>query len=302
MSDPTEKEISIPWPGKTAIIVTLTTPPKDVAHSDFGLILGPGAGGDEKTALLTKVAKEAAKQGHYCARYRAKVPNLGFRVSVCIKVMEHLFHPTTGLYPQKGCFHGGHSMGTRVAGTVASQIAAGSASSSTKPTKGKKTASAKAKEAEPSVTSADFPSGFISGLIFYSYPLHTAENTKALRDQILYDIPDTIPTLFVSGLKDTMCQSSIFAKVFKDMESSPREAIQVQDADHGLGFGSSKPGQAKKEALIESISEWTIAFMDETIANSTKKQSKKSSSVAISKKAELKKIGDEWTVTVSTNA
>lgn len=34
-------------------------------------------GGDEKTALLSAVASEVAKHGHYCARYRAKAPVLG---------------------------------------------------------------------------------------------------------------------------------------------------------------------------------------------------------------------------------
>ncbi|KAF8967227.1 hypothetical protein BGZ46_000195 [Entomortierella lignicola] len=316
MSDPTEKEISIPWPGKSAITVTLTIPPKSVAHSGFGLVLGPGAGGDEKTPLLTAVAKEVAKQGHFCARYRAKVPNLGFRVNLCTQVMEHLFHPTSGVYPLKACFLGGHSMGTRVAGTIAANVASKISEPTKKPTaKGKRaTATTKAKESD-STTTSDFPQDFISGLILYSYPLHTPDNTKALRDQILYDIPNSTPTLFVSGLKDTMCQLTLFDKVFKDMKASRREVVRVQDADHGLGFGSSKPGQAKKEALIESICEWTVAFMDEAIVaktdtdnntttgtTSAKSKNQKSIDIATKKKAELKKIGEEWTVALSTVA
>ncbi|KAK3841388.1 MAG: hypothetical protein J3R72DRAFT_510275 [Linnemannia gamsii] len=317
MSDPTEKEISVPSPGKAAIPVLLTTPPKGVKHSGFGLLLGPGAGGDEKTALLTAVANEVARQGHFCARYRAKVPNLGFRVSVCTRVMEHLFHPTTGIHPLKGCFLGGHSMGTRVAGTVAAQLTGGDAGS--EPAPAKKTATKKAAPAKKAAStttagtdSSDFPAEFVSGLVLFSYPLHTADNTKALRDQILLDIPSTIPTLFISGLKDNMCQPSIFAKVLKEMKSSPREVVQVTDADHGLGFGSSKPGQAKKEALAEAIAEWTVSFMDEAIARksddeeggSKKKVAAKKTEGAgeVRKKADLKKEGDEWTVTVSTVA
>ncbi|KAF8924825.1 hypothetical protein EDD21DRAFT_418996 [Dissophora ornata] len=322
MSEPTQKEISIPWPGKSAIAVTLTIPPDTVERSGYGLLLGPGAGGDEKTALLTAVANEVARHGHFCARYRAKVPNLGFRVSLCTRVVEHLFHPATGVHPLKGCFLGGHSMGTRVAGTVAAQLAAKDPTSTTDTSSSapaKKTA-AKGKKATPSKKSAsaaaapsDFPPNYISGLIFFSYPLHTADNTKALRDQILYDIPSTTPTLFISGLKDTMCQPTLLAKVFKDMKASPREVVQVSDADHGLGFGSSKPAQGKKEALIDAISEWTMQFMDEAITIVSKKSQgdgyevedkaktvKKS--VAVTKKAELKKMADEWTVAVSTVA
>ncbi|KAF9548017.1 Testis-expressed protein 30 [Mortierella hygrophila] len=313
--------MSVPSPGKAAIPVLLTFPPEGVKHSGFALLLGPGAGGDEKTALLTAVANEVARQGHFCARYRAKVPNLGFRVSVCTRVMEHLFHPTKGIHPQKGCFLGGHSMGTRVAGTVAAQLAGATKSESvsakkTPATKGKKAAAAAAaaapaKKAASSTTTSndsDFPTDFVPGLVLFSYPLHTADNTKALRDQILLDIPSTTATLFVSGLKDNMCQPSIFAKVFKEMKSTPREVVQVTDADHGLGFGSSKPGQAKKEALAETISEWTIAFMDEAIAQkggeegSSGKKKKAAAGKAIKKKAELKKEADEWTVAVSTVA
>ncbi|KAF9101933.1 hypothetical protein BGX29_005131 [Mortierella sp. GBA35] len=312
MPEPTEKEISVPSPGKTAIPVLLTTPPKGVKHSGFGLLLGPGAGGDEKTALLTAVANEVARQGHFCARYRAKVPNLGFRVSVCTRVIEYLFHPTTGVHPLKGCFLGGHSMGTRVAGTVAAQLAgitgseaATAAPKKTTAAKGKK---APAKKASSSSTTSDntsdFPPDFIPGLVLFSYPLHIADNTKALRDQILLDIPSTVSTLFISGLKDTMCQPSIFAKVFKEMKSSPREVVQVTDADHGLGFGSSKPGLAKKEALAEAISEWTVAFMDEAIARVAGGKGKGAGGAdgVIKKKAELKKEADEWTVAVSTVA
>ncbi|KAG0314989.1 Testis-expressed protein 30 [Linnemannia gamsii] len=320
MAEPTEKEISVPSPGKAAIPVLLTSPPKGVKHSGFALLLGPGAGGNEKTALLTAVANEVARQGHFCARYRAKVPNLGFRVSVCTRVMEHLFHPTKGVHPQKGCFLGGHSMGTRVAGTVAAQLAVGSTVSEpatvkkAPATKGKKAAAAPAKKAAASTAASvdsNFPTDFIPGLVLFSYPLHTADNTKALRDQILLDIPSTTATLFVSGLKDNMCQPSIFAKVFKEMKSTPREVVQVTDADHGLGFGSSKPAQAKKEALAEAISEWTVAFMDEAIAHIDDASSKKktaakktgaSADEVTKKKAELRKEADEWTVAVSTVA
>ncbi|KAG0286829.1 hypothetical protein BGZ96_009119 [Linnemannia gamsii] len=321
MAEPTEIEISVPSPGKSAIPVLLTSPPKDVKHSGFALLLGPGAGGDEKTALLTAVANEVARQGHFCARYRAKVPNLGFRVSVCTRVMEHLFHPTKGIHPQKGCFLGGHSMGTRVAGTVAAQLASSSTGSEppaveikAPATKGKKAAAAAAKKAAASTTASvdsDFPADFVPGLVLFSYPLHTADNTKALRDQILLDIPPTTATLFISGLKDNMCQPSIFAKVFKEMNSTPREVVQVTDADHGLGFGSSKPAQAKKEALAEAISEWTVAFLDEAIAHIGDVSSKKktvakkagaSAGEVTKKKAELKKEADEWTVAFSTVA
>ncbi|KAF9938593.1 hypothetical protein BGZ65_012578, partial [Modicella reniformis] len=275
MTEPTEKEVSIPWSGKTAITVTLTSPPKGTEHSGFGLVLGPGA---------------------------------GFRVSVCTRVIEYLFHPTSGVHPLKGCFLGGHSMGTRVAGTVAAQLASGDSVTSSELAPAKKT-SAKGKKStkttaaisttttDGSAGSSDFPTHYIPGLLLLSYPLHTAEKTKDLRDQILYDIPSSMSTLFISGLKDTMCQPALFVKVFKEMKASPREVVQVMDADHSLGFGSTKPAQAKKEALYTAITEWTTAFMDEVISALSEQGKKGGSGLATKKKAEMEKTADEWTVT-----
>ena len=105
-----------------------------------------------------------------------------------------------------------------------------------------------------------------------------------------------------------MCQPKIFEKVFKDLTSSPREVIQVQDADHGLGYGTSKPAKAKKESLTNSIQDWVVAFMDETIAGweerkqeETKDRSK-TKAVVTHKKATLRQTGDEWSFVVSTVA
>lgn len=370
-----------------------------------------GLGGDEKTALLTAVANEVARQGHFCARYRAKVPNLGndnysssnmnilfrkrepesrtkrapykgeelmlsFNVNV-LRCTDRV--PSVGVYKGDGALvpsykgysssegvfpwwaQHGHSrfvffissllfprslplahfsvswsiefgqgchqnlirltylfllcLITIVAGTVAAQLAGGAAESESVPAKktpaakGKKAAAPAKKAASSTTTSndSDFPTDFVPGLVFFSYPLHTADNTKALRDQILLDIPSTTATLFVSGLKDNMCQPSIFAKVFKEMKSTPREVVQVTDADHGLGFGSSKPGQAKKEALAGAISEWTVAFMDEAIAQKDGEEGgsgkkKVATGEVIKRKADLKKEADEWTVAISNIA
>lgn len=101
----------------------------------------------------------------------------------------------------------------------------------------------------------------------------------------------------VSGLKDSMCQTTLFAKVFKDMKSSPREVVQIEGADHGLGYGSAKSHAGKKEALISDIAERTVQFMDEAIA---KKESAKAEKATVIKKAELKKVADEWTVSTTT--
>jgi len=175
-----------------------------------------------------------------------------------------------------------------------------SESSSTPATKakGKKSEPSKSKKGPEASSSSGYPPNFIRGLTLFSYPLHTPDNIKALRDQILLNIPSTVATLMVSGLKDTMCQPALFVKVFKDMKSSPREVVQIEGADHGLGYGSAKTHVGKKEALISAIADWTIQFMDDAIAK--KESAKAEKAIAIKKKAEVKKVADEWTVATTT--
>ncbi|KAF9430456.1 Testis-expressed protein 30 [Podila epigama] len=260
----TDHETSIPWPGKSAITVQVTAPPKGTKHSGFALVLGPGAGGDEKQALLTSVAHAVAKEGHFCVRYRAKVPNL-------------------------------------VAGTVAEKLSGKTLEEAPSSPPEKKAKKNKTKtEVEDNDGSQDYPSNFIKGLVLFSYPLQGANNT--VRDQILLDIPATIPTLMISGLKDTMCQPAVFSKVFQKMTSSPREVVQVEGADHGLGFGSAKSTAGKKEALISAIADWTIQFMDESISQENGAKSLATGKgIAIKKKAEVKKaeVEGEWIVATS---
>ncbi|KAG0021237.1 Testis-expressed protein 30, partial [Podila clonocystis] len=74
--EPTENEISLSVPGEEDIIVQLTIPAKGVKRSGYAVVLGPGGTGDENLPHLKAIAYEAAKAGHFCARYRAKVPNV----------------------------------------------------------------------------------------------------------------------------------------------------------------------------------------------------------------------------------
>ncbi|KAF9970241.1 Testis-expressed protein 30 [Actinomortierella ambigua] len=334
MSEPSEQQIQVPWPGKNAIPLTITSPPEGVEPTGYALLLGPGAGGDENTPLFKTIAKQVAQHGHVCLRYRAKIPNLGFRVSLCKRVIEHVLHPKTGTHAVQGVFLGGHSMGTRVAGTTAADLFNGNETAATKSNsggakKGKKTtnktdATTQGVQAEVSGRAGGaFAPDFVRGLVFCSYPLHTADNLKALRSEILLNIPSSVPTLFISGLSDTMCKPDLFNKVFKDMKSSPREVFQIQGADHGLGFGSAKGVAGKKETLAGAIADWIIAFMDEHIdgarededkngqasSSATKVKGSKGKTgaqggIAVKKKVEVIKaetVG-EWRVSISTIA
>ena len=71
-------------------------------------------------------------------------------------------------------------------------------------------------------------SSSIKGVICLSYPLHTEENKDKLRDEPIKAL--TLPSLFVSGTIDAMCDKG---KLLKVLSKSPKANIEwIKDADH----------------------------------------------------------------------
>ncbi|KAG0092456.1 Testis-expressed protein 30 [Podila epicladia] len=97
---PTEKKISLSEPGEEDIIVQLTTPAKGVKLSGYAVVLGPGGAGDENLPHLKAIAYEVAKAGHFCARYRTKVPNLVASL-VATRFYNKELTDTTAEYPPR---------------------------------------------------------------------------------------------------------------------------------------------------------------------------------------------------------
>lgn len=243
--EPTEKEIYLPVPGEEDIIVQLTAPAEGVKRSGYAVVLGPGGTGDENLPHLKAIAHEVAKAGHFCARYHTTVPNMAIRVALCTRTMEQLFHPSKGQYPmEKGCFIGGHSLGTRVASIVAARFY----------------------NKELIDITAEFPSNFIRGLIVCSYPLHGPDSSTAHRDPTLLGIPAHLPVFMVSGLEDPMCDPTVFTKAIENMVASPRHIVQIEGAEHGMNFGEDETATAKKVAAIAAIGQWAAQFVDNVVA------------------------------------
>lgn len=94
--------------------------------------------------------------------------------------------------------------------------------------------------------------GDMSQFVLVSYPLHT---DTEVRDEILFNIPETARVLFISGDQDHMCHISRLDNVRKQMKCHSWRII-VQGADHGMAV---KPKAATKPVGIKTgqvAAEW----------------------------------------------
>lgn len=67
-------------------------------------------------------------------------------------------------------------------------------------------------------------------LVLFSYPLHTAKET---RDQVLLDLPASIKVIFVTGGRDDMCNLERLEEVRSKMNCKTWRIV-VENADHGM--------------------------------------------------------------------
>ena len=79
-----------------------------------------------------------------------------------------------------------------------------------------------------------------SHLVLVSYPLHT---NKAVRDQILLDLPASIKVIFISGDHDAMCDLKKLETVRAKMKCQTWRIV-VRGADHGMNM---KPKSATRD-------------------------------------------------------
>lgn len=93
----------------------------------------------------------------------------------------------------------------------------------------------------------------VIGVFCISYPLHTKDNTSALRDAPLYELSK--PVCFISGDKDEMCKKELFDKVLLNLR---RYHIHwVKYADHSLNErGKKKHEKSLSDEMASVLKEW----------------------------------------------
>ncbi|KAI8479475.1 Testis-expressed protein 30 [Branchiostoma belcheri] len=235
MSDPTAEiaepeEVQIPF-NKKHLPAVLTLPNRGPPR--YGVILTHGAGGDMDHAHLQGLTQVLARHGYLCLRFTCKALNISYRIRAFTTVLDYLrkeIAPTL-----QGCFVGGRSMGSRAAAGVAL---------------------------------AD-TSGFVTGVICLSYPLHPPGQPDKLRTDIFRL---RLPTLFISGTKDPMCPEGSFREHVCPMGEAAK-VHWVEGGDHGINI----PGRTADnvcEDIWSAVTSWCNTICDRTVRHAGRQREK----------------------------
>lgn len=92
---------------------------------------------------------------------------------------------------------------------------------------------------------------FIIGLLCLSYPLHPPQKTTEQRLSSI--LPLGIPTLFVSGTRDKMCDQDLMETALKRL-TCDWSIHWIQGGDHGMMVkGKDKKGSPTNEEILQDM-------------------------------------------------
>lgn len=192
-------------------------------------VLAHGAGGHMDDPLLLDVASVLKRGGHGVARFNFEYRALGKKVPDRAPKLEATYRAVLArvkkAVPRATLVIGGKSMGGRMASHLAAQ------------------------------------GEDVAGLLLLGYPLHPPNKPEKMRDAHLGDI--RIPSLFVQGTRDPLCDLKLLKKALKKM--GPRATLHVVDGgDHSLVVPKST-GRSRAEIIEEvgaAVDAWVAAHLD----------------------------------------
>jgi predicted alpha/beta-hydrolase family hydrolase len=165
------------------------------------LILGHGAGADQRSGFMVAFANALAERGieivtfnFLYSEHRRRIPDPNGRLESCWRAV---IEATRGrIASDDKLAIGGKSMG----GRIASQVAAGGA-------------------------------GDLAGLVFLGYPLHPPGRLDRLRSAHLQDVK--APMLFVQGSRDAFGTPAELQPIISQLEP-PADLFVVEGGDHSF--------------------------------------------------------------------
>ena len=200
------------------------------AAKEPSVFLTHGAGGDLNGEGLVALSEGLAGAGHPTVRAnlpyrdagRSSPPAAEKSVPGLVEIFEFV---SAGFPHSKSWVAGGRSYGGRVASLAA---------------------------AEGSLS--------VTGLLFYSYPLHRPGDPSSPRTDHWPDI--RVPCLFLEGTHDPFCDLELLEAHLPRLPV-PAKLLVVEGADHGLKVAKSRSttGQARSErevirSLVPEIAQW----------------------------------------------
>jgi predicted alpha/beta-hydrolase family hydrolase len=226
---PTTIKVSITaTDGVTAIVY----PPARKGKLPVSIALAHGAGGNQSSPFMVRMATDLAARGIGCLTFNflytergRRIPDRNDALELCYRKVIEAFHD--GKFRSLGegkLVIGGKSMG----GRIASQVAAG----------------------HDANIDAD-----IAGLVFLGYPLHPPGQPEKLRDAHLPAIKT--PMLFVQGARDAFGTPEELRPVIKRIKA-PVELCAIEGADHSLKVPKKAThSQAEIDTLVlDTIEAW----------------------------------------------
>jgi hypothetical protein len=203
-------------------VAAIVYPAVSRGRANIRLILAHGAGSNQMTPSMTRMALALAGRGFETITFnflysekRKRAPDKNDKLETCWRRVIEVF----GEGDRKKLVIGGKSMGGRIASQVASANASG-----------------------------------IAGLVFLGYPLHPPGKPEMLRSKHLPAI--RAPMLFVQGAKDafgTPAELKPILRVLKDAELSI-----VEDADHSFKVPkrAALPQDKVDEFVLDQVEAW----------------------------------------------
>jgi predicted alpha/beta-hydrolase family hydrolase len=189
------------------------------------LVLGHGASSNMRTPLLTNISEALAEQGIATFRYnfpysenkRGRDPN-----PVCVATIRSAVKAAREAAPNLQILAGGHSFSGRMTSTAQSEQ----------------------------------PLDGVSGLVFFSFPLHPPGRPSTERAEHLYKVE--IPMLFLTGTRDDFASEGLLEGVIKKL--GERATLHhIDTGDHS--FKVLKKSRANAEdpftEAARTVREWS---------------------------------------------
>lgn len=191
------------------------------------LVLGHGASSNMRTPLLTTIAEHLADQNIVTFRYNFPYSEKGGGrngVATCTETIRSAVKAAHKAAPDLPILAGGHSFSGRMTSTAQSEE----------------------------------PIEDVTGLVFFSFPLHPAGEPATKRADHLAAI--NIPMLFLSGTRDALAELELLEPVVKNL--GKRASLHLLDtADHS--FKILKRTRTSSEDVFAEMARTLREWIDE---------------------------------------
>ena len=190
----------------------------------ISLILGHGAGTDQRNVFMVSFATELAERGieavtfnFLYTEHRRRIPDRNDRLEVCYRAVIDTVRKRIG---SNKLAIGGKSMGGRIASQVAAK------------------------------TPVD-----LAGLVFLGYPLHPPGKPDQLRSKHLPSI--RAPMLFVQGARDAFGTPDELRPIIRELGTAA-ELFVIEDGDHSFKVPKKTgiPQQEVHRSILDHVVQW----------------------------------------------